>query len=295
VWLEHARDLAKRADSKRDDDVSRRATFFGVPTLFKDLHTLYAGQPISNGNKALKAAGYVATRNTVMVDRYIDAGFVPFGRTNSCEWGSLPVTEPEAWGPTRNPHDLSRTCGGSSGGSGSAVAAGIVPLAHASDGGGSIRIPASCNGLVGLKTSRGRISVGPFRDEFGFGVELCVTHTVADTAALLDAVHGPGVGDGVIAPPPARPYLHEVGAPVGSLRIGLLDHDPLGVPVDAECRDFTQHCEAARVAGPPRRRVVSSGDGRCVVSAALRCDVGHKSGGVSRCARNHARSTGDKR
>ncbi|MFZ9223859.1 MAG: amidase [Ilumatobacteraceae bacterium] len=241
VWLEHARDLAKRADSKRDDDVSRRATFFGVPTLFKDLHTLYAGQPISNGNKALKAAGYVATRNTVMVDRYIDAGFVPFGRTNSCEWGSLPVTEPEAWGPTRNPHDLSRTCGGSSGGSGSAVAAGIVPLAHASDGGGSIRIPASCNGLVGLKTSRGRISVGPFRDEFGFGVELCVTHTVADTAALLDAVHGPGVGDGVIAPPPARPYLHEVGAPVGSLRIGLLDHDPLGVPVDTECRDSARN------------------------------------------------------
>ena len=236
VWLEHARDLAKNADATRSN-----APFHGVPTLFKDLHTMYAGQRISNGNRALKNAGYTATQNTAMVDRFLSAGFVPFGRTNSCEWGSLPVTEPEAWGPTRNPHDLSRTCGGSSGGSGSAVAAGIVALAHASDGGGSIRIPASCNGLVGLKPSRGRISVGPFRDESGFGVELCVSHTVADTAALLDAVHGPGVGDGVVAPPPHQPYLKEVGAKVGSLRIGLLDHDPHGVRVDDECRDAARN------------------------------------------------------
>ncbi|MGA0148984.1 MAG: amidase [Ilumatobacteraceae bacterium] len=232
VWLEHARELAKRAGSQVSP-----TPFHGVPTLFKDLHTLYAGQPITNGNKALKQANYVATQNTVMVDRYLNAGFVPFGRTNSCEWGSLPVTEPEAWGPTRNPHDLSRTCGGSSGGSGAAVAAGIVPLAHASDGGGSIRIPASCNGLVGLKTSRGRISVGPLRDEFGFGVELCVSHTVADTAALLDAVHGADVGDGVVAPLPARTFSSEVGAHISPLRIGLLDHDPLGAHVDVECRD----------------------------------------------------------
>ncbi|NBR93052.1 MAG: amidase, partial [Actinobacteria bacterium] len=168
-------------------------------------------------------------------------GFIPFGRTNSCEWGSLPVTEPEAWGATRNPHDLSRTCGGSSGGAGSAVAAGIVALAHASDGGGSIRIPASCNGLVGLKPSRGRISMAPLGDEAGFSVQLAVTHTVADTAALLDAVHGPGVGDGVVAPPPERPYIQEVGASVGSLRIGLLDHDPHGVHVDVECRDAARN------------------------------------------------------
>lgn len=232
VWLEHARELAKKAGAQRSD-----APFHGVPTLFKDLHTMYAGQRMSNGNKALKDANYVATLNTVMVDRFLSAGFIPFGRTNSCEWGSLPVTEPEAWGPTRNPHDLSRTCGGSSGGSGSAVAAGIVGLAHASDGGGSIRIPASCNGLVGLKPSRGRISVGPLRDEFGFGVELCVSHTVRDTAALLDAVHGPGVGDGTIAPAPSRPYVGEVGAPVERLRIGMLDHDLHGVHVDTECRD----------------------------------------------------------
>jgi amidase len=232
VWLEHARDLAKRADATRSD-----APFHGVPMLFKDLGILYAGQPISNGNKALKAMHYVPQQNSELAVRFVAAGFIPFGRTNSCEWGSLPVTEPEAWGPTRNPYDLSRTCGGSSGGAGSAVAAGIVPVAHASDGGGSIRIPASCNGLVGLKPSRGRVSMAPLGDEAGFSVQLAVTHTVADTAALLDAVHGPGVGDGVVAPAPSRPYANEVGARVEPLRIGVLDHDPNGVHVDPACRD----------------------------------------------------------
>lgn len=241
VWLEHARELARAADDRRRRSPDDLAAFHGVPTLFKDLHAQYAGQHISNGNKALKDIRYIAEHNTVMVDRYLAAGLIPFGRANSCEWGSLPVTEPEAWGPTRNPHDPTRTCGGSSGGSAASVAAGIVPIAHASDGGGSIRIPASCNGLVGLKPSRGRISVGPWRDEAGFGVELCVSHTVADTAALLDAVHGPGVGDGVVAPAPLRPYLSEVSAEavgkITTLRIGLLDHDPLGARVDDECRD----------------------------------------------------------
>lgn len=232
TWLEHARELAKTADAKHSD-----APFHGVPTLFKDLGILYAGQEISQGNKAIKAMKYIPQQSSELATRFVAAGFIPFGRTNSCEWGSLPVTEPEAWGATRNPHDLSRTCGGSSGGAGAAVAAGIVPLAHASDGGGSIRIPASCNGLVGLKPSRGRISLAPLGDESGLSVQLAVTHTVADTAALLDAVSGAGIGDGVIAPPPARPFLSEVGAPVEKLRIGMLDHDPLGVRVDDECRD----------------------------------------------------------
>jgi len=232
IWLDHARQLAKVADAQRSD-----APLHGVPTLFKDLGILYAGQRISNGNKATKAINYVAQQTSELAARFVAAGLIPFGRTNSCEWGSLPVTEPEAWGATRNPHDLSRTCGGSSGGAGAAVAAGIVPLAHASDGGGSIRIPASCNGLVGLKPSRGRVSLAPLGDEAGLSVQLAVTHTVADTAALLDAVHGAGVGDGVVAPPPARPFLSEVGAPVERLRIGLLDHDPHGVRVDDECRD----------------------------------------------------------
>jgi len=232
TWLDHARELAKTADAQRSD-----APFHGVPTLFKDLGILYAGQRLSNGNKAIKAMNYVPQQSSELATRFVAAGFIPFGRTNSCEWGSLPVTEPEAWGPTRNPHDLSRTCGGSSGGAGAAVAAGIVPLAHASDGGGSIRIPASCNGLVGLKPSRGRVSLAPLGDESGLSVQLAVTHTVADTAALLDAVSGAGIGDGVIAPPPERPFLSEVGAPVERLRIGMLDHDPHGVQVDDECRD----------------------------------------------------------
>ncbi len=121
IWLDHARQLAKVADAQRSD-----APLHGVPTLFKDLGILYAGQRISNGNKATKAINYVAQQTSELAARFVAAGLIPFGRTNSCEWGSLPVTEPEAWGATRNPHDLSRTCGGSSGGAGAAVAAGIV-------------------------------------------------------------------------------------------------------------------------------------------------------------------------
>jgi amidase len=111
----------------------------------------------------------------------------------------------------------------------------MVPIAHASDGGGSIRIPASCCGLVGLKPSQGRITLGPFRDESNLGVELCVSRSLRDTAAMLDAVRGPGVGDTVIAPPPARPYVDELGADPGRLRIGLLDHHPFGGAVHEEC------------------------------------------------------------
>src|SRR5271154_5607580 len=157
------------------------------------------------------------------------------GRTNSPELGSVPTTEPLAWGATHNPWDVSRSPGGSSGGSAAAVASGMVPFAHASDGGGSIRIPASCCGLVGLKPSQGRISLGPVRDETALSVELCVSRTVRDTATLLDAVRGPGIGDTVIAPAPSRRYVDEVGAEPGRLRIGLLDHHPQGGAVAPEC------------------------------------------------------------
>jgi amidase len=121
------------------------------------------------------------------------------------------------------------------------VAAGIVPFAHASDGGGSIRIPASCCGLVGLKVSQGRITLGPLRDESGLGVEHCVSRTVRDTAALLDATRGPGIGDTVIAPAPARPYVDEVGADPGRLRVGVLTVNPRGGDVDDECSRAAQH------------------------------------------------------
>ncbi len=229
TWLDHARELAKKFKS------SANKKFGGVPFLLKDLGAPYAGQHMSNGNIALKNAHYIAPINSNLVQKFIDCGLTIFGRTNSPEFGSVPVTEPLAWGPTRNPFDLKRTSGGSSGGSAAAVAAGIVPMAHASDGGGSIRIPAACCGLVGLKTSQGRISLAPFGDEANVSVHFAVTRTVRDVAALLDAVQGPGVGDRVIAPTPARRYTNEVGADPGKLRIGFIDHHMTGAKIDTEC------------------------------------------------------------
>lgn len=211
--------------------------FRGVPFLLKDLWAHYAGQPLTNGCQALKESLPISSVDTTLVGRFRRAGLNIAGRTNSPEFGSLPTTEPTAWGPTRNPWNLGHSPGGSSGGSAAAVAAGLVPFAHASDGGGSIRIPASCCGLVGLKPSQGRITLGPFRDESNLGVELCVSRTVRDTAGLLDAVHGPGVGDTVIAPRPTRPFIDEVGADPGRLRIGLLDTHPLGEALHDDCRD----------------------------------------------------------
>lgn len=227
-WFEHARSAAA------DPDLPQ-GPFRGVPFLLKDLYTNFAGQTLSNGNIALKQAGTIDTTDTTLVARFKAAGLVIAGRTNTPEMGSLPTTQPLAWGPTRNPWALDRTPGGSSGGAAAAVATGMVPFANASDGGGSIRIPASCCGLVGLKPSQGRITAGPLRAEAGLGVELCVSHTVRDTARLLDAVRGPGVGDSVIAPAPERPYIDEVGADPGRLRIGLLDVHPRGGFLHQDC------------------------------------------------------------
>jgi amidase len=229
-WFEAARELAS-------SNTLPDGPFRGVPYLLKDLYAAEAGKPLSNGSKAYKAADYVSSEDTTLVSRYKAAGLISIGRSNSPEFGSVPVTEPEAWGPTRNPWDLSRTPGGSSGGSASAVAAGIVPIAHASDGGGSIRIPAACCGLVGLKVSQGRISMGPSRDESNLGVEHCVSRSVRDSARLLDATHGPGIGDVIIAPTPRRPFIDEVGADPGRLRIGFLDFNPRGGDVHADCVD----------------------------------------------------------
>ena len=229
-WFEAARELA--SSSALPD-----GPFRGVPYLLKDLYAAEAGKPLSNGSKAYKAADYVSSEDTTLVSRYKASGLISIGRSNSPEFGSVPVTEPEAWGPTRNPWDLSRTPGGSSGGSAAAVAAGIVPIAHASDGGGSIRIPAACCGLVGLKVSQGRISMGPSRDESNLGVEHCVSRSVRDSARLLDATHGPGIGDVIIAPTPLRPFIDEVGADPGRLRIGFLDFNPRGGDVHADCVD----------------------------------------------------------
>lgn len=232
-WFDHARETAGSAGLPN-------GPFRGVPFLIKDLFAEYAGQPMSNGNVAFKAAHITADADSTLVGRYRAAGLVIAGRTNSPELGSVPTTEPVAWGPTHNPWDTTRTPGGSSGGAAAAVASGMVPFAHASDGGGSIRIPASCCGLVGLKPSQGRTTAGPIRDESGLSVQHCVSRTVRDTAALLDATHGPGIGDTVIAPPPARRYVDELGAEPGRLRIGILDHHPQGGSVDAEVTLATQ-------------------------------------------------------
>jgi amidase len=227
-WFDHARSVAAGPDLPK-------GPFRGVPFLLKDLYTSFAGQTLSNGNVALKEARKIDASDTTLVARFKAAGLVIAGRTNSPEMGSLPTTQPLAWGATRNPWALERTPGGSSGGAAAAVAAGMVPFANASDGGGSIRIPASCCGLVGLKPSQGRTTVGPVRAEVGLGVELCVSRTVRDTAGLLDAVRGPGIGDTVIAPTPQRPYIEEVGANPGRLRIGLLDVHPRGDFLHEDC------------------------------------------------------------
>ncbi len=226
-WFDHARDLAS---GPLPD-----GPFKGVPFLLKNLWAPYEGQTMSNGNSALKAEKPIDDADSTLVSRFRNCGFVTLGRTASPELGSLPVTEPLAYEPTRNPWDTSRTPGGSSGGAAAAVAAGMVPIAHASDGGGSIRIPASCCGLVGLKPTQGRISKGPFLTESNLSVELAVTRTVRDTARVLDAVAGPAVGDTVIAAPPVRPYASEVGADPGQLRIGLLDHHPQGGAIHEDC------------------------------------------------------------
>ncbi len=203
--------------------------FHGVPLLVKDLLCHTAGDPYHLGARPLRDAGFTAPHDAYLTQKFRAAGFVIVGRTNTPELGILPTTEPEAYGPTRNPWDTSRSTGGSSGGSAAAVAAGLVPAAHANDGGGSIRIPASACGLVGLKPSRCRTSLGPEIGDLlmGLGVEGVVTRSVRDTAAILDAIAGAMPGDPYPAPPPVRPYRQEVGADPGRLRIGILTRPPL--------------------------------------------------------------------
>jgi amidase len=198
--------------------------FRGVPFLLKDLGSgADAGQPLHMGMRLLKEADFRAPVTSYLVQRLRAAGLVIVGRTSTPELGILPTTEPVAYGPTRNPWDTSRSSGGSSGGSGAAVAAGMVPFAHASDGGGSIRIPASHCGLVGLKPTRARVTLGPLTGDSmsGLTTELAVSRSVRDTAAILDAVQGPGPGDPYVAPAPERPYVEELGADPGRLRVAL--------------------------------------------------------------------------
>lgn len=209
--------------------------YTGVPFLLKDLLAAYAGVRMTSGSAFLR--DFVPDHDSELVARYKRAGLIVVGKTNTPEYGIMPTTEPALFGPTRNPWDTTRATGGSSGGSAAAVAAGMVAFAHGNDGGGSIRIPASCCGVFGLKPTRARNPLGPdFGDMFsGLVAEHALTRSVRDSAALLDATSGAEIGDPYWAPPPARPFLQEVGADPGKLRIAFTTVAPSGAAVHPDC------------------------------------------------------------
>ncbi len=214
--------------------------FRGVPMLLKDLGCHVAGEETNYGTSFLRDAHIAWPTDSHLAERFRSAGFLFLGRTNVPEFGTTVTTEPVANGACRNPYDLNHSTGGSSGGSAAAVAAGLVPVAHANDGGGSIRIPASECGLVGLKPTRARVSQGPDVGEgwAGATIDGVVSRTVRDSAAVLDWIGQPMAGDPYWAPPLSRPLAAEVGAPVGRLRVGLVDRPPAGGHYldDPECR-----------------------------------------------------------
>lgn len=209
--------------------------FQGVPLLVKDLNTHIAGQRSGQGSRLY--ADYRPDYTSELVRRHQAAGFVIFGKTTTPEFGLAATTESVAYGKTRNPWNPAHIAGGSSGGSAAAVAAGVVPLAHASDGGGSIRIPASCCGLFGLKPSRGRVPMGPQRTEGwgGLSTHHAISRSVRDFAAMLDATHGIEIGSRYVAPAAEGGFLSQLGRPPGRLRVALMLQTVTASPVDPQC------------------------------------------------------------
>jgi amidase len=207
--------------------------FTGVPFLLKDLDIL-EGTRTTSGASIYK--DNVADHTSTLARRFLDAGVTIFGKSSSPEFGLLPTTESRLFGPTRNPWNLAHSSGGSSGGAGAAVAARILPVAHASDGGGSIRIPASASGVFGLKPTRARNPLGPDRGEgwSGFSCGHVLSISVRDSAAMLDAIHGAEPSSPYVAPPPERPFAQEVGRDPGRLRIAFTDRSPYGDAIDSE-------------------------------------------------------------
>jgi Asp-tRNA(Asn)/Glu-tRNA(Gln) amidotransferase A subunit family amidase len=235
---------AARAAAKGD---LPKGPFEGVPFLLKDLHLNVPGVRTTNGSSLF--ADHVPANESELVARYRRAGLIVLGKSASPEFGLTCTTESRLFGQTKNPWSLAHTSGGSSGGASAAVAGGIVPLANASDGGGSIRIPASCCGLFGLKPTRGRTPLGPDAGEGWAGMSCvhAVTRSVRDSAALLDATAGPDLGAPYAAQPPLRPWLAEVGAPPGRLRIALNTQTWNGAATHPDCaaaaEDAARLCE----------------------------------------------------
>ena len=221
--------------------------FTGVPFLLKDLDIL-EGTRTTSGASLFK--DNVADHTGTLAQRFLNAGVAIFGKSSSPEFGLMPTTESRLFGPTRNPWNLAHSSGGSSGGAAAAVAARILPVAHASDGGGSIRIPAAASGLFGLKPSRARTPLGPDRGEGwgGFSCGHVVSISVRDSAAMLDAIHGPEPSSPYVAPAPERPYLEEVGRDPGRLRIAFTDKSPYGDAIDPEIAAVTREI-AAQLSG----------------------------------------------
>ena len=207
--------------------------FTGVPFLLKDLDIL-AGTVTTSGASILR--DNVADHTGTLTQRFLETGVAMFGKSSSPEFGLMPTTESRLFGPTRNPWNLGHSSGGSSGGAAAAVAARILPMAHASDGGGSIRIPASASGVFGMKPTRARNPLGPDRGEGwgGFSCGHVVSISVRDSAVMMDAIHGPEPSSLYVAPPPQRPFSQEVGRDPGRLRIAFTDKSPYGDAIDPE-------------------------------------------------------------
>ncbi|MEQ9317255.1 MAG: amidase, partial [Henriciella sp.] len=228
IFESHARDQIKSGLGN--------GPFAGVPFAVKDLGARIKGLPITNGSQAFR--DNISDQTATLTQRYMDAGLVIFAQTTSPEFGLTTSTESALYGQTRNPWNPNHTSGGSSGGASACVASGVLPMAHASDGGGSIRIPAACTGLVGLKPSRGRVPMGPPLSEnwFGLSTNHCVSHSVRDSAALLDATHGQEPGGRYIAPPPPTSFLKAAQTDPKPLNIALWTTAPNGVKPDAEAQ-----------------------------------------------------------
>jgi amidase len=242
VVVKHYDDAKRQIDRGLAD-----GPFTGVPFLLKDLENL-AGTRTTFGASVYK--DNIAAHSGTLAQRFLDAGLAIFGKTSSPEFGLMPTTESRLFGPTRNPWNPAHSSGGSSGGAAAAVAARILPVAHASDGGGSIRIPASASGVFGLKPTRARTPLGPDRGEGwgGFSCGHVVSISVRDSAAMLDAIHGPETSSLYVAPQPQRPFLEEVGRDPGRLRIAFTDKSPYGDAIDPEIAAATREI-AALLAG----------------------------------------------